>query len=77
LWHDTNVLLASSTKEATEEFLASARQLSEDLRPSRAYTLQELREYAVKLMREDVEFQRAVGRVDGLFDHLVEIVRSP
>jgi len=77
LWHDANVVLSDGSDHATERLSTSARQLSEDLRPSRAYTLDELREYAAKLMQDDVEFQRAVGRVNGLFDRLVEIVRSP
>lgn len=57
--------------------IASARELSEDLRPSTALTLEELRDYAVELMRGDFEFQRAIGHIAGLFDRLVEIVQSP
>jgi TIR domain len=77
LWHEANVLPAAHPETGAEELIASARHLSEDLRPSRAYTLEELREYAEKLMRDDDEFQRTVGGVEGLFDRIVEIVRNP
>ena len=77
LWHEANVLLPSHPEAGAEGLIAAARKLSEDLRPSRAYTLEELREYAEKLMRDDEEFQRTVGGVEGLFDRVVEIVRSP
>lgn len=77
LWHDANVLLAGSPGDAADEFIASARQLSEDLRPSRAYTLLELRAYAEKLIRGDEEFQRACSLIDGLFERLVSVVLRP
>lgn len=77
LWHQANALLAGRPAEGAGELMALARQLSEDLRPSRAYTLEELRGYAEKLMREDDEFQRVIGETSGLFDQLVDIVRSP
>jgi TIR domain-containing protein len=77
LWHDANVLLTSSPGEAASELIASARKLSEDLRPSRAYTLLELRAYAEKLMRGDEEFQRAFSPIDGLFERLVAVVLRP
>jgi hypothetical protein len=77
LWHDANVLLSGNPAQGAQDLIASARALSEDLRPSPAYTLEELREYAEKLMRDDDEFQRAVSSVEGLFDGLVGIVRSP
>jgi hypothetical protein len=77
LWHDANVYLPGRSDEITEQLTTSARQLSEDLRPSLAYTLEELREYAVQLMRGDDEFQRTVSCVGGLFDQLVEIVQRP
>jgi TIR domain len=73
LWHDANVYLPDLPQQLT----ASARQLSEDLRPSEAFTLEELREYAVQLLRRDHEFQRAISCIDGLFDQLVEIVQRP
>jgi hypothetical protein len=31
----------------------------------------------VGLMQGDIEFQRAIGHIPGLFDQLVEIVHSP
>jgi hypothetical protein len=77
LWHDANVLLSGNPADGAEELIESARHLSEDLRPSNAYTLEELREYAEMLMRADDEFQRFVSGVDGLFDRLVGIVCSP
>lgn len=77
LWHDANLLLADGSEEAADELIESARRLSEDLRPSRAYTLLELREYAEKLMRGDDEFQRVFSRFDGLFERLVAVVVWP
>jgi hypothetical protein len=77
LWHDANVYLPDRPAEITEKLTTSARQLSEDLRPSPAYTLEELRESAVQLMRDDEEFRRAIRHVGGLFDQLVEIVHQP
>lgn len=77
LWHDANALVAGGPGQETGGLLASARQLSEDLRPSPALSLEELRDYAVGLMQGDIEFQRAIGHIPGLFDQLVEIVHSP
>lgn len=77
LWHDANVYLPGGQAELTGQLTTSARQLSEDLRPSPAYTLEELRGYAVHLMRGDEEFQRAICHADGLFDQLVDIVQRP
>jgi hypothetical protein len=73
LWHDANIYLPGRPEQLT----TSARQLSEDLRPSQAFTLEELRGYAVQLMRGDEEFQRTINCVGGLFDQLVEIVQRP
>jgi hypothetical protein len=77
LWHDANVLVAGNSGEEADGLIASAQELSEDLRPSTALTLEELRDYAVELMRGDFEFQRAIGHIAGLFDRLVDIVQSP
>jgi TIR domain len=77
LWHEINIYLPDLSAEMAEQLKASARQLSEDLRPSNALTLEELREYAVRLMRGDEEFQQAIRNVGGLFDQLVEIVQWP
>jgi TIR domain len=77
LWHDANVYFQTPPEQIAEQLTISARQLSEDLRPSPAFTLEELRGYAVQLMRGDEEFQRAVSHVSGLFDQLVEIVQRP
>lgn len=85
LWHEANVYLPgratgmtpARAAEVTEKLVAAARQLSEDLRPSSAYTLDELRVYAVRQMRDDEEFQRAINLIDGLFEQLVDIVQSP
>lgn len=73
LWHDANVHLPGDA----EPLMTSARQLSEDLRPSEAFTLGELRETAVELMRADEEFQRTFSCIDGLFDRVVEVVQTP
>jgi hypothetical protein len=73
LWHDVNIYLPGRP----DELAISARQLSEDLRPSHAFTLEELRGYAAQLMRDDDEFQRAISFADGLFDQLIEIVQKP
>jgi hypothetical protein len=76
LWHDANALLPGDPAEIRETLAASARRLSEDLRPGK-FSLAELRGYAVKLMHDDEELQGAVGGINGLFDYLVEIVLSP
>ena len=55
----------------------SARTLSSALRESSAFTLAELREYAVGRMRDDDEFQETVANIDGLFNKLVDIVMAP
>jgi hypothetical protein len=73
LWHDVNIYLP----DGSEELMNSARRLSEDLRPSNAFTLDELRVYAVQLMRGDEEFQLTMSCVSGLFDRLVDIVQMP
>ena len=77
IWHEATVLCLRRPAEMEQSLSESARTLSRALRPSSAYTVDELREYASARMRDDEELQDVVSRVDGLFTRLVEIVITP
>ncbi len=77
LWHEATVLRLREPAEMEQRLIQSARTLSLALRPSTAYTLDELRDYASVRMRNDEEFQEAVSNVGGLFTRLVDIVVKP
>ncbi len=77
LWHEATALRLRQPAELDQQLRASAAMLSQGLRESPAYTKEELRGYAVDRMRDDAEFQEAVGIAPGLFPRLVEIVLNP
>jgi len=77
LWHEATVLRLREPAEMEQRLIQSARTLSLALRPSTAYALDELRDYASVRMRNDEEFQEAVSNVDGLFTRLIDIVVKP
>jgi hypothetical protein len=77
LWHEAVLQRLSSSLQIEEALSDSARTLSSALRESSAFTLAELREYAVGRMRDDDEFQETVANIDGLFNKLVDIVMAP
>ena len=77
LWHEAAVLRLSQSAEMEEALSKSARTLSSALRPSPAYTITELKEYAAERMRNDEELQETVSNVDGLLNRLVAIVVAP
>jgi TIR domain len=75
LWHEAMALnLTTGPKEVEAVLSESAVKLCDGLRPSSAYTTDELRSYAASRMKDDEEFQDAVRRVKGLFPRLVAIV---
>jgi hypothetical protein len=77
LWHEAAFLRLSQSAEMEEALSESARKLSQALKPSSAYTIAELREYAAERMRNDEEFQTGVGDMPGLFNRLVGVVEAP
>jgi hypothetical protein len=77
LWHQAAALRLINPGDMSKELPKSARQLSLDLRPSAAYTLAELRDYAAERMSVDEEFQDTVSNVSGLFNRLVQLVVEP
>jgi hypothetical protein len=82
LWHEAIVLRLQSSaemrqSEMRQRLCQSAATLSRALKPSPAYTVEELRDYAADRMTSDEELQEAVSDVDSLFASLVEIVVTP
>jgi hypothetical protein len=71
LWHEANLVSLDSSSEARQELVESARSLFRYLGESPAYTLDELRAFAVQRLRNDEEFQETVSASEGLFDRLV------
>jgi len=55
----------------------SARKLSLALRPSDAWTADELRGYAASSIKQDEEFKETVGNITGLADRLAELIITP
>jgi hypothetical protein len=77
IWHEAMAFSADERAELELRLLTSADALSCGLRPSPAYTVKELRRYAVERLESDVELEKAISQVDGLYQKLVEIVRNP
>ena len=77
LWHQTMALRLTRDGDMAPELIESARALSLSLRPSAAFTLAELREYAVQRMRKNDEFLEAVSNISGLFDSLAQTIADP
>jgi TIR domain-containing protein len=73
LWHEAAVLKLRNPAEMEQELTESAGTLASGLRESPAYSLPELRSFAAERMKNDVEFQEAVGDI-GLFNRLIDIV---
>jgi hypothetical protein len=77
LWHEAAALALSNPADMEQRLTASARTLSRALQQSPAFALSDLRAFAVQRMRNDEELQEAVGKIDGLFGRLAEIVARP
>jgi len=77
LWHEAMALRMVPPTDFEHRLITSAGTLSRHFRGSDSYADNDLREYAADQMGEDAELQQAVGRVPGLFDRLIEIVRNP
>ena len=77
LWHEACALRLGRAEDMEERLSDSATKLSLALQGSQAYTVAELRAFAVERMRDDEEFQQAVDNIDGLFDRLARIIRVP
>jgi TIR domain len=77
LWHEAVALRLERSPRIREELGESARYLCRTLRPSTAYTVEELRVFAAELMSNDPEFREAVSRGRRMFDDLIHIVKSP
>jgi hypothetical protein len=77
IWHQAMALRAGDPAELERRLLASASRLSQELKPSAAYTVLELRHYAAKRMESDAELEKEIIHVDGLWMRLIEVVRNP
>ncbi len=77
LWHEAAMLRLSQPAELERALSESAIMLSRALTPSPAYTMRELRSYAVERMQNDTELQEAVGNSAGQFNRLVRLVEEP
>jgi hypothetical protein len=77
LWHQAAALRLANPTSMEQKLAMSAQRLSLDLRPSAAYTLPELRNYAAERMSVDEELQETVSNVAGLFSRLVQLVVEP
>jgi hypothetical protein len=77
LWHEAMELRLSGPRDMEERLLDSAQKQSRNLKPSEAYTVTELQDFAVNRLLNDEEFRQAVGNVPRLFDRIVETFREP
>lgn len=77
LWHEAIVLQLESPGDMAQMLSQSAADLSAGIRPSLAYSPDELRSFAAELMRNDGELEDVVSSVPGLFARLAEIVLMP
>jgi hypothetical protein len=77
LWHQGAALRLTDPGDMAAELASSARRLSLGLRPSAAYTVAELKDYAMERMSVDEEFQDTMSNVSGLFSRLVQLVSEP
>jgi TIR domain len=76
LWHQIAVLRLEGTADFAGALLAKARELSAGLRESMAYTPEELRVFAAERIRDDEEFQKAVGD-DTLVGQVIAAIVAP
>ena len=77
LWHEAMALADSSDEEFKRQVSHSATELSLGLKPSPLYTVEELRHYTSARMIVDTELAAAFKRVEGFFQHLIEMVENP
>jgi hypothetical protein len=77
LWHEASMLLLDEPEVLRDKLSASARRLSQMLKPSAAYTASELREEAAEWVTKDKELQETGNRVPGLLEQLLDIIVSP
>jgi hypothetical protein len=77
VWHEAVALRLQPPAEMERVLSESVASLSAALRPSQAYTPEELRSFAAEQMRSDEELEDAVSAVPGLFNRLAQIVLMP
>jgi cellulose biosynthesis protein BcsQ len=77
LWHQALARALLNPAELKQLLTTSAAELSRRLRESPSYSVQELRDYWVRLMTVDQEFSEAVAGVPGLLSSLLDIVQEP
>lgn len=77
LWHEASFLRLTRAAEMASTLRESASKLSRALRPSAAWTPDELRAYAANRIKQDEEFQEAVDNITGLADQLAELIITP
>jgi len=77
LWHEARFLRLTRPADMAPLLSESARRLSQALGTSDAWTANELRAYAVNRMKQDDEFQDAIGGIAGLVDDLAELIITP
>lgn len=80
LWHEAAELRLSpprQMRQLRQELMDTAARLSRALKPSSAYTVEELRHYATERLLNDEEFQQIAGRPRGLLTALARIVAAP
>jgi hypothetical protein len=71
LWHQAVALRMDKSATLDDELSQSAKELSEGLRRSGAYTVSELRSYAAERIADDEELQEALGDRSGLTERLI------
>jgi transcriptional regulator with XRE-family HTH domain len=74
LWHEA-AALRTEHFPITNELSKSSRAYLKELRQSDAYTVSELRSYAVKRIADDEELQAAIGDAD-VTDQLIDVVAA-
>ena len=77
LWHEAAQLRLSRPARIKQELTESAGKLSKALKPSVAYTVEELRSYAAERLQCDEEFQHAASRPAGLLGSLARVILTP
>lgn len=76
LWHEALAIDLLDPSELEQRLTASAADLSRKLREA-PYSVQELRDYWMRLMTDDQEFQETVASASGLLSRLLDIVQRP
>jgi hypothetical protein len=77
LWHTAEMVRLTPSDEAGAILGELSAKLSQALRPSAAYTVEELQSYAAAWLRDDEEFQESIRHYPGLLNRLAEIITTP